>query len=58
MQAFEWCNYMMRSKEPQIPKSIVTSGMGTKGIVDSAYSDELHAHYKRSITGYSNILNE
>lgn len=58
MQVFEWCNYMMRSKEPQIPKSIVTSGMGTKGIVDSAYRDQLHAHYKRSITGYSKILNE
>ena len=58
MQVFEWCNYMMRSKEPQIPKSIVTSDMGTKGIVDSAYRDQLYAHFEWFITGYSKILNE
>ena len=56
MQIFEWCHYMITSKNPQT--SGVICGMGSKGTLNSSYTNQLSEHYKKCIPVYSKILSE
>ena len=56
MQLFEWCHYMITSKKPQSPD--VISGVGSKGTLDSSYTNQLSEHYKTCIPAYSSEYEE
>ena len=46
MQIFEWCHYMITSKKPHSPD--VISGVGSKGTLDSSYTNQLSERIKES----------
>ena len=55
----EWCSYRVYSKgQKDSNSSVVTSGVASKGVLESMYMDQLQAHCKKFIAAYSPIVDE